>query len=294
VRSPRYTPSSTDCYNYYRASSLRRRNHCFRAPVWPVFPDAFLCQAEYPAFPDAMNKRDIALAILLAGASLGAASASHAQIAAHVDASGRVVFSNEDSQVPKLNSMSAAGATNLANTESSERMSQIAKGAASSSRAPVDERLDRIVREAAERHRVDPALVKAVIDTESGWNPRAISNKGAVGLMQLIPGTAQRFGVGNLLDPAQNVEGGTSYLKTLLDRYNGDLMKSLAAYNAGENAVDRSGGVPAYPETRNYVRKVTDAYFRPGSGRNITLWSPPRPVVRREIDSQGRTVFTNE
>jgi len=156
------------------------------------------------------------------------------------------------------------------------------------------DRLDRIVRAAAERHKVDPALVKAVISTESGWNPRAVSNKGAVGLMQLIPGTAQRYGVGNPYDPAQNVEGGTTYLKWLLDRYDGDLTKSLAAYNAGEGSVDRWGGVPAYPETRHYVQKVTDTYFRSGAGRNVTLWEPPRPPVRRERDSSGRVIFTNE
>jgi hypothetical protein len=80
----------------------------------------------------------------------------------------------------------------------------------------------------------------------------------------------------------------------LLDRYNGDLTKSLAAYNAGEGAVDRSGGVPAYPETQRYVQKVTDAYFRPGSGRDPTLWSPRRPPVRKEVNSNGRVVFTNE
>jgi soluble lytic murein transglycosylase-like protein len=157
-----------------------------------------------------------------------------------------------------------------------------------------DPRLDRIVQEAAQRHSLDPALVKAVITTESGWNARAISQKGAVGLMQLIPSTAQRFGVGNPFDPAQNVEGGTTYLKALLDRYNGDLTKSLAAYNAGERAVDLSGGVPAYRETQRYVQKVTDAYFRPGSGRTSTLWSPPRPPVRQEVGANGRVVFTNE
>ena len=161
------------------------------------------------------------------------------------------------------------------------------------SHAPPD-KLDLIVQDAAQRHNLDPELVKAVITTESGWNPRAISNKGAVGLMQLIPGTAQRFGVGNSFDPVQNVEGGTTYLKSLLDRYNGDLPKTLAAYNAGERAVDMFGGVPAYRETQRYVQKVTDTYFRPGSGRNPTLWSPPRIAVRREVDPNGRVVFTNE
>jgi len=154
--------------------------------------------------------------------------------------------------------------------------------------------MDRIVREAAERHKVDPALVKAVITTESGWNPHAVSPKGAVGLMQLIPETAQRYGVGNSFDPAQNVEGGTSYLKWLLDRYKGDLTKTLAAYNAGEHAVDLIGGVPAFRETQQYVRKVTNAYFRSDSDRGTKLWSPPPPPVRREVDSTGRIVFTNE
>jgi len=171
--------------------------------------------------------------------------------------------------------------------------------------APSD-RLDKIVREAAERHKVDPALVKAVISTESGWNPVAVSRKGAVGLMQLVPGTAQRFGVGNPFDPAQNVEGGTSYLKELLDRYNGDLRKSLAAYNAGERTVDRSGGVPAIWETQRYVQKVTNAYFRPGRASEFTADnygansgsksrdSVQRKPLREEVDSRGRVVFTNE
>jgi len=161
------------------------------------------------------------------------------------------------------------------------------------SASPPD-RLERIVRDAAQRHRVDPALVKAVISTESGWNPVAVSRKGAVGLMQLIPETAKRYGGRNLYDPAQNVEAGTTYLRVLLDRYNGDLTKSLAAYNAGERAVDHSGGVPAIPETQRYVQKVTDAYFRPGSGRDPTLWSPRRTSVRKEVKPNGRVVFTNE
>jgi soluble lytic murein transglycosylase-like protein len=160
--------------------------------------------------------------------------------------------------------------------------------------APTTDPIDQIVQQSAERHRVDPALVKAVISTESGWNPNAISRKGAEGLMQLIPDTAERFGVGNPFDPAQNVEGGTTYLKWLLDRYNGDLRKTLAAYNAGEGAVDHVGGVPRYRETQEYVQKVTHAYFEPGSGRNPTLWEPPKPPVRREVDSNGHVVFTNE
>jgi soluble lytic murein transglycosylase-like protein len=112
--------------------------------------------------------------------------------------------------------------------------------------------------------------------------------------MQLIPATAQRYGVGNAFDPAQNVEGGATYLRSLLDRYNGDLTKSLAAYNAGERAVDLNNGVPAYPETQRYVQKVTDAYFQTNSGRDSSLWEAPRPPVRREVESGGRVIFTNQ
>jgi soluble lytic murein transglycosylase-like protein len=209
---------------------------------------------------------------------------ARAQIASYVDEHGKLVFVNGDSPRPHrgstISSHSVIATASLIPT--AERVA-----------APPD-RLDRIVRDAAARHNMDPALVKAVISTESGWNPHAVSRKGAVGLMQLIPETAQRFGVGNPYDPAQNVEAGTTYLKSLLDRYDGDLNKSLAAYNAGEHAVDRSGGVPAFRETRQYVQKVTDAYFQPGSGRNLALWSPPRPHVRKATDSSGRVVFTNE
>jgi soluble lytic murein transglycosylase-like protein len=154
--------------------------------------------------------------------------------------------------------------------------------------------LDRVINDAAYRHRVDPALVKAVINTESGWNPWAVSRKGALGLMQLIPSTAQRFGVQNVFDPTQNIEGGTTYLRALLDRYNGDLTKSLAAYNAGERIVDLRDGVPPYRETQRYVQKVTSTYFESDGGRDGALLNPFRPKVRPEVDSSGRVVYTNE
>lgn len=230
-----------------------------------------------------MTRSSIAVAVLVAGTWFTLPTRSHAQIASSVDERGKLIFVNGDS--PKARRGSTISSPPVA----------LPFGASSSgSLDPIDGRLDRIVREVAERHKVDPALVKAVISTESGWNPRAISRKGAVGLMQLIPATAQRYGVGNPFDPAQNVEGGTMHLKSLLDRYNGDLTKSLAAYNAGERAVDESRGVPSYPETQRYVRKVTNAYFRPGSGRDPALWSPPSSPVRRQVDSNGRVVFTNE
>jgi hypothetical protein len=231
-----------------------------------------------------MINRTIAFAFL---ALLLFSKPATAQIASYVDDSGKVIYTNGDSQLPRrgsnMRSPSTIQLSRLATESSGAGLANVA-----------DVRLERIVQDASERQRLDPALVKAVISTESGWNARAISQKGAIGLMQLIPATAQRFGVGNPFDPAQNVEGGTMYLKSLLERYNGDLTKSLAAYNAGEHAVDLSGGVPAFRETQLYVQKVTHAYFRPGSGRTSTLWSPPRPAVRQEVNANGRVVFTNE
>jgi len=208
---------------------------------------------------------------------------TRAQIASYVNDRGKVVYTNEQSNLaPNAGTMSSAASANSS------------KPPAHLTTSEVPAHLQRVVHEVAERHSIDPALVSAVISTESGWNPFAISRKGAVGLMQLIPGTAERFGVGNPFDPVQNIEGGTMYLKSLLHRYNGDLEKSLAAYNAGEHAVDLSGGVPRNWETQRYVRKVTNAYFRPGSGREPALWDPPKDLVRKEVDARGRVVFTNE
>lgn len=114
---------------------------------------------------------------------------------------------------------------------------------------------------ASRDHGVDRHLVHAVISAESGFNPRAVSPKGATGLMQLMPATARRYGVQNISDPYENIQGGVKYLKDLLAMFNGDLRLALAGYNAGENAVIRAGHqVPPYPETMHYVPKVMDYY----------------------------------
>jgi soluble lytic murein transglycosylase-like protein len=115
---------------------------------------------------------------------------------------------------------------------------------------------DAIIRDAARRHQVDVALVKAVIRAESDFVPRAVSPKGALGLMQLMPATAQMHNVWRVFEPRQNVEGGVTHLRYLLDRYGGNLRLALAAYNAGEKAVDTYGGVPPYPETSEYLERV--------------------------------------
>jgi len=119
---------------------------------------------------------------------------------------------------------------------------------------------DPLITAAAQRNGLPSALVKAVIATESNFNPRAVSRKGALGLMQLMPETAQDLGVDDPLAPQQNVLGGTRYLRELLDRF-GSVSHALAAYNAGPGNVDRYGGVPPFPETRQYVARVL-AYYR--------------------------------
>jgi hypothetical protein len=107
---------------------------------------------------------------------------------------------------------------------------------------------------------LDPRLVQAVVQVESGYNPKALSNKGAIGLMQLMPGTARELGIDDPWNPDRNVEGGTAYLRKMLDFFNGDLEFALAAYNAGPNAVLTHAGIPPYPDTRAYVRKIVCLY----------------------------------
>jgi len=117
-----------------------------------------------------------------------------------------------------------------------------------------------LARDAALRHGLDPGLVLAVVQVESGFVPEALSPKGARGLMQLMPGTASALGVSDPFDPAQNLDGGARHLGALIARYGGDVTKALAAYNAGEGAVARHGGVPPYRETRDYVKHVLRRY----------------------------------
>jgi len=125
--------------------------------------------------------------------------------------------------------------------------------------APARYDYDLLIRDAAQQHRVSPALVKAVIAAESAFDPTAVSRAGAQGLMQLMPRTAADLGVHDPLEPTQNVRGGTGYLRVLIDRY-GDLNRALAAYNAGPTVVDAYGGVPPYQETRAYVDRVMNYY----------------------------------
>ena len=123
------------------------------------------------------------------------------------------------------------------------------------------------IAQAAARHHVDPNLVRAVVKVESNFNPNAVSRKGAMGLMQLMPGTARELAVTDPFDPQQNVDAGVRHLRGLLDSYDGDVSRSLAAYNAGATAVAKHNGIPPYAETQDYVRRITKLY---GNGTAVT------------------------
>lgn len=141
----------------------------------------------------------------------------------------------------------------------------------------------------ASKYRLDPSLINAVIKTESSFDSEAVSRKGAMGLMQLMPGTARDLGVGNPFNPEENIEGGTRYLKYLVDKYDGDLTRALAAYNAGPKRVDKSGQLPN--ETRNYIRKVYSLY---NGERRIESDKPEeKTVIYKVILEDGSVFFTN-
>jgi soluble lytic murein transglycosylase-like protein len=131
---------------------------------------------------------------------------------------------------------------------------------------------DDLIRQYAERHGVSPDLVRAVIQAESAFNPRAVSPKGAMGLMQLMPATARDLGVSNPFHPEENIRGGVTYLASLLTRFNQDVVRALAAYNAGAARVDQYNGVPPYRETQAYVKKITEA-------ASVAPPKPPEPVI---------------
>jgi soluble lytic murein transglycosylase-like protein len=150
--------------------------------------------------------------------------------------------------------------------------------------------------EAAARHNVDPNLVRAVIKVESNFNPNAVSRKGAMGLMQLMPQTARQLNVNNPFDPQQNVDAGVRHLKMLMESYGGDVNLSLAAYNAGAGAVARSAGVPHFAETQSYVKRITRLYGGTGAGPHFEFSSSAlgsREPVRIQRDARGVLYISN-
>lgn len=158
-------------------------------------------------------------------------------------------------------------------------------------RAGLRERIGAVIQQAAARHQVDPDLVRAMVQVESNFDPFAVSNKGAMGLMQLMPQTARQWNLLSPFDPEQNVDAGVKHLKSLLNNYAGDVTLSLAAYNAGERAVAHSNGMPKFRETQDYLRKIGNIYqstTRTSIGRQTA--SEPIHVWR---DSRGILCISN-
>ncbi len=153
------------------------------------------------------------------------------------------------------------------------------------------EEVDKAITEAAQAHNVDPNLVRALVKVESNFNANAVSRKGAMGLMQLMPQTARTLNVSNPFDPRENVDAGVRHLKSLLNSYNGDVRLSLAAYNAGQGAVARNNGIPPYLETQNYVKRITELYWNGGSG--MSLFTSTAAPIHMFRNANGVLRITN-
>jgi hypothetical protein len=161
--------------------------------------------------------------------------------------------------------------------------------------APKSTMFDPIIEKYANHYSLDPDLIRSIIATESGFNPKAVSPKGARGLMQLMPATAQRLGVNNSFDPEDNIRGGVKHFRTLMDSFNNDLALSLAAYNAGENRVQKLGRIPEIKETRDYIKSITSRLEKkepnqpPEAAEDLVV----HPPAYRFVDESGVLHLTN-
>lgn len=199
------------------------------------------------------------------------------EIVRYVGSDGKRVYSNTESiyQLP-------------GNAVSSP---EVMKTVGQVSELQASQKVETLIQQISEKHGMDPDLVKAVAKVESNYNPYAVSRRGAMGLMQLLPDTAKRFGVSNIFDTRQNIEGGVKFLKFLMEMFPNNLTRILAAYNAGEKAVLKYGGIPPYQETREYVRKITALYGKRGPFE--TARAEPEGTIVRYQDEAGRIVYSN-
>ena len=251
-------------------------------------------------------------------------AASNAVITASTDDSGRKIYVNDVSPQPTAKSKAKSGSApaqtfrSQANglvfwSTTEHRWKPVPHAhvkAARSAAAEVDQYLDKpnpqnssfangftqteideAIDAAASRHNVDPNLVRALVKVESNFNPNAVSRKGAMGLMQLMPQTARQMKLRNPFNPEENIDAGVRHLRDLLDTYRGDVRLSLAAYNAGVGAVARSSGIPHYAETRNYVKRITQIYG--GSMGTSYMPGASREPVRVQRDSRGVLYISN-
>ena len=195
------------------------------------------------------------LGLVLAGLLAHPAFATAEEVYSYVDSDGVLHFSNAPSDA-RFRKVNRTGGTSMYARERQARSKPLAL---TSSKGRLGRWRD-LVKAAAERYKLPEGLLLAVMAIESNYDPSALSEKGAMGLMQLMPATAKDMYVANAWDPAQNIDGGARYLRVLANLYDGDVPKTLAAYNAGPEAVRRAKGVPNIPETQQYVRKVIALY----------------------------------
>jgi|HubBroStandDraft_5_1064220.scaffolds.fasta_scaffold01732_10 soluble lytic murein transglycosylase-like protein len=247
--------------------------------------------------------------------------ADKAVITSTTDDDGRTVYVNESLSTPSKRSQAPAGQSSLVFWSSTEhRWKPVPSANVRAARSAAEEvnhllastdgsspallpargrafsqqEIDAAIDQAASRHNVDPSLVRAVIKVESNFNPNAVSRKGAMGLMQLMPQTARQLNVSNPFDPEQNVDAGVRQLKQLMENYGGDVRLTLAAYNAGPGAVARSAGVPHYAETRKYVKRITQLYYGgTGLSEEHMLGSSFHQPIQVERDSRGVLHISN-
>jgi hypothetical protein len=235
-----------------------------------------------------------------------------APISSTTDESGNRVYVNDIAPAPSRRTVHTQQNQLVFWSPTERRWKQVPRakvGAAKSAAAEVDQYLgkspddqnsvsrtgftqreiDAAIEKAAARHSVDANLVRALVKVESNFNPNAVSRKGAMGLMQLMPQTARQLKVNNPFNPEENVDAGVRHLKRLLESYGGNVPLSLAAYNAGAGAVARSAGIPHYAETRNYVRRITRLY---GGGDGYFAGASREPV-RVQRDSRGVLYISN-